>query len=117
MANEEFRTDPYGIIERGVPGGGGDGASIGKTGAGTFGVRVPLEGGGRFGVGLGSGAVGGGGATFGGSLRFPIGKQESTELKKKAKGGKVKKMAKGGSTASKRADGCAIKGKTKGRFV
>ena len=33
------------------------------------------------------------------------------------KGGKAKKMAKGGSTASKRADGCAIKGKTKGRFV
>ena len=35
------------------------------------------------------------------------------------KGGTVKKMAKGGSvsSASKRADGCAIKGKTKGRFV
>jgi uncharacterized membrane protein YebE (DUF533 family) len=33
------------------------------------------------------------------------------------KGGKVKKMASGGSTASKRADGCATKGKTKGRFV
>lgn len=33
------------------------------------------------------------------------------------RGGKVKKMAKGGSTASKRADGCAIKGKTKGRMV
>lgn len=37
------------------------------------------------------------------------------------KGGKVKKMAKGGavktSSASKRADGCAVKGKTKGRFV
>lgn len=35
------------------------------------------------------------------------------------KGGKVKakKMAAGGSTASKRADGCATKGKTKGRFV
>jgi hypothetical protein len=35
------------------------------------------------------------------------------------KGGavKAKKMAKGGSTASKRADGCATKGKTKGRFV
>ena len=34
-------------------------------------------------------------------------------------GGKVKKMAKGGSvsSASKRADGCATKGKTKGRFV
>jgi hypothetical protein len=37
--------------------------------------------------------------------------------KKKAKGGKIKKMAAGGSTASKRADGCATKGKTKGRFV
>ena len=38
------------------------------------------------------------------------------------KGGKVKakapkKMAKGDSTASKRGDGCATKGKTKGRFV
>jgi hypothetical protein len=33
------------------------------------------------------------------------------------KGGKVKKMAKGGSTASKRGDGCATKGKTKGRFI
>jgi len=32
------------------------------------------------------------------------------------KGGKVKKYAKGGSV-SKRADGCATKGKTKGRFV
>jgi hypothetical protein len=34
-----------------------------------------------------------------------------------AKGGKIKKMAKGGSTASKRADGCATKGKTKGKMV
>ena len=32
------------------------------------------------------------------------------------KGGKVKKMAKGGS-ASKRADGIATQGKTKGRFI
>jgi len=32
------------------------------------------------------------------------------------KGGKVKCMAKGGS-ASKRADGCAVKGKTKGRII
>ncbi len=34
-------------------------------------------------------------------------------------GGKVKKYASGGSvsSASKRADGCAVKGKTKGRFV
>jgi hypothetical protein len=35
------------------------------------------------------------------------------------KGGKVKKYASGGSvsSASKRADGCATKGKTKGRIV
>ena len=35
------------------------------------------------------------------------------------KGGTVKKMAKGGSvsSASKRADGCAVKGKTKGRII
>ena len=32
------------------------------------------------------------------------------------KGGKVKKMSHGGS-ASKRADGCAVRGKTKGRMV
>ena len=32
------------------------------------------------------------------------------------KGGRVKKMASGGS-ASKRADGCAIKGKTRGKIV
>ena len=29
----------------------------------------------------------------------------------------VKKMSSGGSTASKRADGCATKGKTKGRII
>jgi hypothetical protein len=34
----------------------------------------------------------------------------------KKKGGAVKKMAKGGSTASKRADGIAVKGKTKGKI-
>ena len=33
------------------------------------------------------------------------------------KGGSTKKMAKGGSTASKRGDGIAAKGKTKGKFV
>ena len=32
------------------------------------------------------------------------------------RGGKVKKMA-GGGSASSRADGCAVKGKTKGRFI
>ena len=37
----------------------------------------------------------------------------------KSKGGSIKKMAKGGSvgSASKRADGCAVKGKTKGRMI
>ena len=39
------------------------------------------------------------------------------KVKKACSGGKVKKMAKGGSTASKRADGIAQKGKTKGKFV
>jgi hypothetical protein len=116
MAAREYGTDPYGIIQRGVPSDDG-GASLGKTGAGTYGVRFPMEGGGRFGIGLGSGAVGGGGATFGAGMKIPLGKQEATDIKKKAKGGKVKKMAKGGSTASKRADGCAVKGKTKGRMV
>jgi len=32
-------------------------------------------------------------------------------------GASVKKMAKGGMTASSRADGCATKGKTRGKFV
>ena len=41
-------------------------------------------------------------------------KFEGMSLKK---GGTVKKMAKGGSTASKRADGIAVRGKTKGRMV
>jgi hypothetical protein len=48
-------------------------------------------------------------------------RMEEAEASKKPagmkRGGAVKKMAKGGSTASKRADGCATKGKTKGRFV
>ena len=32
------------------------------------------------------------------------------------RGGKVKKYS-GGGSASKRADGCAVKGKTRGKFV
>ena len=43
--------------------------------------------------------------------------EEVTEQPAMRKGGKVKKMAAGGSSASKRADGCAIKGKTKGKMV
>ena len=34
----------------------------------------------------------------------------------KKKGGMIKKMSSGGSTASKRADGCAVRGKTKGKM-
>ena len=59
------------------------------------------------GAGLGRGLIGKAGAPIAGvtgNFRFK-------------KGGKAKKMAKGGSTASKRADGCATKGKTKGKFV
>lgn len=41
---------------------------------------------------------------------------EYTKKRPFKNGGAVKKMAKGGS-ASKRADGCAIRGKTKGKFV
>jgi hypothetical protein len=40
----------------------------------------------------------------------------SKNLGKKA-GGAVKKMSSGGSTASRRADGCAMRGKTRGKMV
>jgi len=60
-----------------------------------------------FSAGFGKGALGSG--------RKPLlGANARLAFKK---GGKVKKMAKGGSTASKRADGCAVKGKTKGKMV
>ena len=97
-----------------MPGGGGGGGMsapttssaparapmpVGRT-AGYLGPTIRGEGGERVSMGMGRrGAIG-----VGASLPFK-------------KGGKVKKMAKGGSTASKRADGCATKGKTKGRFV
>jgi len=96
-----------------MPGGGGGGMPapamgsaparapmpIGRT-AGYLGPTIRGEDGSRVSLGVGRrGAIG-----AGASIPFK-------------KGGKVKKMAKGGSTASKRADGCATKGKTKGRFV
>jgi len=45
--------------------------------------------------------------------------QPSNENPGNAKGGliKMKKMAKGGAVKSSRGDGCAMKGKTKGRMV
>jgi hypothetical protein len=57
----------------------------------------------------------GGAPTMGGRPGTMGDSGENTQQFKK--GGKAKKMAKGGSTASKRGDGCATKGKTKGRFV
>lgn len=66
----------------------------------------------NFGAGLGQGLLGRKGApVLGANANFEFAK--GGKVKKKP----VKKMAKGGSTASKRADGCATKGKTKGRFV
>lgn len=55
--------------------------------------------------------IGGGGKGFGGGIFSP-----GMTMKR---GGAVKGYAKGGivSSASKRADGCAQRGKTKGRFV
>jgi hypothetical protein len=90
-------------------GGGGGGASSPKVSVGK--IRTPV--GKVFGlrdipVGKGSFSVGAspmGGGKIGGAFK--------TSFKK---GGKTKKMAAGGSV-SKRADGCATKGKTKGRFV
>jgi hypothetical protein len=56
------------------------------------------------------------GAPAGSAAGNPTFRGENTKEFKK--GGKVKKkMAAGGSTASKRADGCATQGRTKGRFV
>ena len=54
-----------------------------------------------------------------GDVDAMMGKSASSNVDGMKRGGKVKKMAKGGkvSSASKRADGCATKGKTKGRFV
>jgi hypothetical protein len=76
---------------------GGIPSPVGKV----FGPTIPIGDRGSFSVGAN-----------------PFGKRVGAGLYLRLKeGGKVKKMAKGGSTASKRADGCATKGKTKGRFV
>lgn len=58
------------------------------------------------------------GVSFGGSAPSDEEKQKLRELGVEVykKGGKVKKYAAGGS-ASKRADGCATRGKTRGRMV
>lgn len=54
----------------------------------------------------------------GGAAPAPM-KKGGKVIKKMSCGGKAHKMKKGGSVSScsKRADGCAVKGKTKGRMV
>ena len=67
--------------------------------------------------GMGMRDAGMGAPIMGGDVDAMMGRSAQRNMSGMKKGGKVKKMAKGGSTASKRADGCATKGKTKGRFV
>lgn len=89
--------------------------SLGKTSTAAGPVIGPRFGNDRFslGMGLGRGAIGGGNAPIagvGGSFQFKEGGSAKKKPKKMAKGGSV-------SSASKRADGCATKGKTKGKMV
>ena len=122
---DQFSTDPLGTLAAGPPSGGGGnmGPSVSIGGISPTQMPSPVQ-------QAGSGAPmprapGGGGLVFStsfgggsGSGNQPF-KSRNENVQKKAKGGKVKKMAKGGSvsSASKRGDGCATKGKTKGRFV
>lgn len=126
----EFGTDPYGILARGVPGSGSAGRGIGGSGfsVGTVGTPMPdISRAPGNTVGTGRGITFS--TSFGGGVPMTP-KDTAGAVKKRAKGGKVdgeptggkkrtkaKRYAAGGSTASKRADGCATKGKTKGRFV
>ena len=118
QGNDRFATDPTGRLAAGAPSGGGGFSGFGGLSVGR--VGMPMQ---DFGRPRGE-TVGTG---YGASFSMPIGKKL---LKGRAKGGsidgeptggkkpsKAKKYAKGGSTASKRADGCATKGKTKGRMV
>lgn len=94
MARKEYGTDPYGIIARGVPG-SDDGASVnfGRVGTPVRSLAAPGQ---TFGTGIGAG------------LKIPLNKDDTPDVKKKAKGGSV--------SASKRADGIARKGKTRGKM-
>ena len=103
-------------------GGGGGGRMGGGGGGGSSKSSAPKASIGKMstpvgkvyglkGIPVGKGSVGFGASPFNGGK---IGATASFPFKK---GGKVKKMAAGGSAASKRADGCATKGKTKGKMV
>lgn len=123
--NDRFSTDPTGRLAAGAPSGGGGGPrlSVGSVGNAIPSAVFP----GRT-MGTAPGVSVGFGGGRGGVPMTP--KDTAGAVKKRAKGGKIddeptggkkrtkaKKYAAGGSTASKRADGCATKGKTKGRFV
>lgn len=113
----------FGSMGGGYGGGGGGASSVRSTPMQTpkqkakfgkvptpagnvYGVTVPVSDRASLGLGLGRGVIGQQGQPLAGA-NFRMGFK---------KGGKVKKMAHGG-TASKRGDGIASKGKTKGRFV
>ena len=103
--NDEFSTDPGGYMshyERNV---NTDSSGIGGGGISVGGVGMPVRT--MTGSTLGTGVGARYSMPMGGARRAKGGKVKS----------KVKKMAKGGSAASKRADGCCTKGKTKGKFV
>lgn len=118
------RFGQFNLADLNVPGGGGMGPSMPGGGGGggmpapamgSAPARAPMP------IGRTAGYLGptirgedGSRVSLGVGRRGAVGAGASIPFKK---GGAVKKMAKGGSTASKRADGCATKGKTKGRFV
>lgn len=119
----EYGTDPYGILAGGAPSGDNTGPrfSVGRVGNAIPSAVFPGRTMGTApGVSLGFGSA-------------PIKPKDTVSMvKRRAKGGnvdgeptggkkrnKAKRYAAGGkaSSASKRADGCATKGKTKGRMV
>lgn len=123
----EYGTDPYGILAGGAPSGDNTGPrfSVGRVGNAIPSAVFP----GRT-MGTAPGVSVGFGGGYGGAPLKP--KDTAGVVKRRAKGGnvdgeptggkkrsKAKRYATGGkvSSASKRADGCATKGKTKGRFV
>lgn len=108
----EYGTDPYGILARGAPSAGSTGRGIGGSGFSVGTVGIPMADVSRApGNSVGTGR----GVTFSIGSSGPKGNPQdfgrNANVKKKAKGGSVK------SSASKRADGCATKGKTRGKFV
>lgn len=135
----EFGTDPYGILAKGPPGGGGSGmGGIGGSGIGVGRVGLPINGPGFQTHGTGMGAtvsipIGGNtsGASAGvtNSTTQAPGFRDNGRRKLFAKGGKIDGVAKKGKTSGKivkmakggkvggKGDGIAKRGRTKGRIV